>query len=43
VGGKLFGERTQAKQRWVVEGGSSDPPDPGKNSAGLAIFRYETR
>jgi D-alanyl-D-alanine carboxypeptidase len=43
VGGKLFDERTQAKQRRVVEGGSSEPPGPGKNSAGLAIFRYETR
>jgi D-alanyl-D-alanine carboxypeptidase len=43
VGGKLFDERTQVKQRQVVEGGSSEPPGPGKNSAGLAIFRYETR
>ena len=43
VGGKLFDERTQAKQRRVVEGGSSDPPGPGKNSAGLGIFRYQTR
>src|SRR5215203_5267639 len=43
VGGKLFDERTQAKQRRVVEGGSSEPPGPGMNSAGLAIFRYETR
>jgi D-alanyl-D-alanine carboxypeptidase len=43
VGGKLFDRRTQAKQRRVVEGGSSDPPGPGKNSAGLALFRYETR
>jgi len=43
VGGKLFDKRTQAKQRRVVEGGSSDPPGPGKNSAGLAIFRYQTR
>src|ERR671921_63689 len=43
VGGKLFDERTQAKQRRVVEGGSSEPPGPGKNSAGLALFRYETR
>src|SRR5215203_6682913 len=41
VGGKLFDERTQAKQRRVVEGGSSEPPAPGKNSAGLAIFRYQ--
>jgi D-alanyl-D-alanine carboxypeptidase len=43
VGGKLFDKRTQAKQRRVVEGGASEPPGPGKNSAGLAIFRYETR
>ena len=43
VGGKLFDERTLAKQRRVIEGGSSEPPGPGKNSAGLAIFRYETR
>jgi D-alanyl-D-alanine carboxypeptidase len=43
VGGKLFDERTQAKQGRVIEGGSSDPPGPGKNSAGLAIFRYQTR
>src|SRR5215216_1693178 len=43
VGGKLFDERTQAKQRRVVEGGSSEPPGPGMNSAGLAIFRYETK
>jgi D-alanyl-D-alanine carboxypeptidase len=43
VGGKLFDERTQAKQRRVIKGGSSEPPGPGMNSAGLALFRYETR
>ncbi len=43
VGGKLFDQRTRAKQRRVIEGGSSEPPGPGKNSAGLAVFRYETR
>jgi D-alanyl-D-alanine carboxypeptidase len=43
VGGKLFDERTQAKQRRVIEGGSSEPPGPGMNSAGLALFRYQTR
>jgi D-alanyl-D-alanine carboxypeptidase len=43
VGGKFFDERTQAKQRRVVEGGGSEPPGPGMNSAGLGIFRYETR
>jgi D-alanyl-D-alanine carboxypeptidase len=32
-----------ALQRRVFEGGSSEPPGPGKNSAGLGIFRYETR
>jgi D-alanyl-D-alanine carboxypeptidase len=26
---------------WV--GGRSDPPGPGKNSAGLALFRYQTQ
>ena len=24
-------------------GGASSPPGPGKNSAGLALFRYQTR
>jgi D-alanyl-D-alanine carboxypeptidase len=43
VGGKLFDKRTRAKQRRVVEGGSSEPSGPGKNSAGLGIFRYETK
>lgn len=42
VGGKLFGKGVQRKQRrWVK--GSSDPPGPGVNSAGLALFRYRTR
>ncbi|MDQ3862743.1 MAG: beta-lactamase family protein [Actinomycetota bacterium] len=43
VGGDLFGARTLKLLRKVVEGGSSEPPGPGKNSAGLGIFRYETR
>jgi D-alanyl-D-alanine carboxypeptidase len=43
VGSELFDLQTRVKQRRVVEGGSSDPPGPGKNSAGLGIFRYETR
>jgi D-alanyl-D-alanine carboxypeptidase len=43
VGGELFDLKTRARQRKVVEGGSSEPPGPGKNSAGLGIFRYETR
>jgi D-alanyl-D-alanine carboxypeptidase len=43
VGGQLFGSRVRSKQRQVIEGGGSEPPGPGKNSAGLGIFRYETR
>ena len=43
VGGELFDHRTRAKQRRVIEGGGSEPPGPGKNSAGLALFRYETK
>ena len=43
VGGELFDFRTRARQRQVVAGGGSEPPGPGENSAGLAIFRYETK
>ena len=43
VGGDLFDRRVQAQQRRVIEGGSSEPPGPGYNSAGLALFRYETK
>jgi D-alanyl-D-alanine carboxypeptidase len=43
VGGRLFDSKTQAKQRKVVEGGRSEPPGPGKNAAGLGIFRYVTK
>lgn len=42
VGGDLFDRATLRLQRRVVDGGSSDPPGPGKNSAGLGIFRYKT-
>ena len=43
VGGDLFDPRTRAQQRRLLAGGSSEPIGPGKNSAGLGIFRYETR
>jgi D-alanyl-D-alanine carboxypeptidase len=43
VGGPLFGSKTRSKQRQVIEGGGSEPPGPGKNAAGLALFRYRTR
>jgi D-alanyl-D-alanine carboxypeptidase len=42
VGRKLFGRATQRRQLRFVKG-SSDPPGPGGNSAGLGIFRYRTR
>ncbi len=41
VSGQLFDRATQADQLQFV-GGSSGPPGPGTNSAGLGIFRYET-
>jgi D-alanyl-D-alanine carboxypeptidase len=43
VKGELFNLQTRSQQRRVVEGGGSEPPGPGKNSAGLGLFRYETR
>ena len=43
VGGELFDAHTRDLQRKVFEGGGSEPPGPGKNSAGLGIFRYQTR
>lgn len=43
VGGELFDTQTHAEQREVFEGGGSEPPGPGANSAGLGVFRYETK
>lgn len=42
VGGELFDRRIAAEQARFIEG-SSEPPGPGRNSAGLALFRYDTR
>jgi D-alanyl-D-alanine carboxypeptidase len=43
LGLKFFDRAQQEQQmRWWV-GGESSPPGPGKNSAGLALFRYQTR
>jgi D-alanyl-D-alanine carboxypeptidase len=42
VGGELFDREVRRQQREVFEGGGSEPPGPGNNSAGLAVFRYET-
>ncbi|MGW7066880.1 serine hydrolase domain-containing protein [Streptomyces sp. NPDC054855] len=42
AGAKLISDRTRRQQRkWV--NGASEPAGPGKNKAGLAIFRYATR
>jgi D-alanyl-D-alanine carboxypeptidase len=43
VGGKLFGRRIRMEQRRWVPTGGSEPPGPGMNSSGLALFRYRTR
>ena len=42
LGAKLFDRSVQEKQLRLVAG-SSDPPGPGTNAAGLAVFRYQTR
>lgn len=42
AGGLLYGARTVRAQRaWVP--GASEPAGPGRNDAGLALFRYTTR
>jgi D-alanyl-D-alanine carboxypeptidase len=43
VGGELFGGEVQEEQTQFLDGGQSDPPGPGENAAGLALFRYRTR
>jgi D-alanyl-D-alanine carboxypeptidase len=42
LGGRFFGGAQRREQLRFVAG-SSSPPGPGRNSAGLAIFRYQTR
>ncbi|NEB03698.1 serine hydrolase domain-containing protein [Streptomyces sp. SID13726] len=42
AGGRLYGPRVVEQQRqWVA--GASEPTGPGRNTAGLGIFRYDTR
>ena len=43
VGGALFGDPARSQQFRFIAGADSEPPGPGRNSAGLALFRYETR
>ncbi|MFF7047669.1 serine hydrolase domain-containing protein [Streptomyces griseorubiginosus] len=40
--GRLYGGKVVEQQRQWIEG-SSEPAGPGRNSAGLAVFRYQTR
>ncbi len=42
VGGDLIGKPVRKRQDRFVRGRSS-PPGPGRNDAGLAVFRYRTR
>lgn len=41
VGAELFSRKVQRRQLKLVKG-SSEPPGPGQNRAGLGIFRYRT-
>jgi D-alanyl-D-alanine carboxypeptidase len=42
VGRKLFGRAIQRRQLQLKRG-ESQPPGPGENAAGMAIFRYRSR
>jgi D-alanyl-D-alanine carboxypeptidase len=42
VGSKLFNSNVAQEQRHFVVAGGSEPTGPGDNSAGLALFRYDT-
>jgi D-alanyl-D-alanine carboxypeptidase len=43
LGRRFFGAAEQREQMRFVPGGESSPPGPGRNAAGLALFRYQTR
>jgi D-alanyl-D-alanine carboxypeptidase len=43
LGLKFFPRAQQNEQMDWWAGGESSPPGPGKNSAGLALFRYQTK
>ena len=42
VRGATTDAATRAKQFQFIDGATSEPPGPGANAAGLAIFRYRT-
>jgi D-alanyl-D-alanine carboxypeptidase len=41
--GRLVPAALQREQLRFVPGGKSSPPGPGRNAAGLAVFRYRTK
>jgi D-alanyl-D-alanine carboxypeptidase len=43
LGLRFFDAAQQQEQMRFVRGGRSSPPGPGRNAAGLALFRYQTR
>ena len=43
LAGRLFPASLQSEQLRFVPGGKSSPPGPGRNAAGLAVFRYRTK
>jgi D-alanyl-D-alanine carboxypeptidase len=43
LGLEFFDKAEQEQQMKWWPGGESSPPGPGKNSAGLALFRYQTK
>jgi D-alanyl-D-alanine carboxypeptidase len=43
LAGRLFGPAERAEQLRFVPGGRSSPPGPGRNAAGLGLFRYRSR
>jgi D-alanyl-D-alanine carboxypeptidase len=43
LGLRFFDAAQQREQMRFVPGGESSPPGPGRNAAGLALFRYRTR
>jgi D-alanyl-D-alanine carboxypeptidase len=43
LGLRFFSRPQQRRQMRFVAGGESSPPGPGRNAAGLALFRYRTK
>jgi D-alanyl-D-alanine carboxypeptidase len=43
LGLRFFDRAQQQEQMRFWPGGESSPPGPGRNSAGLALFRYQTK